>query len=595
MQLERLVEYLRENRSKFTFDQLRAGLLEQGADPAILDEAIRTVSAEKPSRTRTWMFYALAAAFPLFWAGYNFIPRPSKRAPAAADAAKAQLEAEAGPPSAASLSPLDAARARYHRDFFDPYAHVELSDELYKAGLLEDSFYVLEEARGFFPEKDFSAAHGFVVVGKRAGAWPGGGHFDPSAEHAALLKARAAADPRDWESLSYLAHIAAQAGDHAAAEAYLDRALKIAPNEPGPLGLKAHLLANKKDAAGALTAFEKVFALAPDSIDGRGALELMTSLAAQGKKGGEPARRALKDLEKALADRPDDAEVYLGLAFVHGAAGDIKGIRRLVSEADKARPNAPALDAVKGLLAIQDKRVPEAVALLKKAHARDPENPYALEKLAQLHRGDLKDMAGALPYYIALYRLNPHYYDNEFAEFRIKRELVRQREIALAPAKTAQDALRLMSSTNGAVRAEACLFAGKLADPALIDALAERLDDEVGNVVQNADSALFELAKSKPAEIEAAKEKIVNSPRAFVRGMALNLYCDLDKPGMRATALERLSDPDAYVRFRAHLAVGGYYAADSEAQIRRGTAAAAERDTGLLRALRHLEEKRGSR
>ena len=591
-----LVEYLRENRSKFTFEQLRTGLLEQGEDAAELDAAIREVSAEKPSRTRAWMFYALAAAFPLFWAGYNFLPRPSKRAPAAADVAKAELDAEAAPASAPSpRSPLEEARVRYHKAFFDPYAHVELSDELYKAGLLEDSFYVLEEARGIFSENDFQAAHGFVIIGKHNGGWPGGGHFDPSPAHEAELKARAAADPRDWESLSYLAHIAVHSGDHAAALTYVDRALKIAPNELGPLGLKAHLLADKNDLTAALPVFERVFAAAPDSVDGRAALELMMSMAARGKRGGAAAKRALADLEKALVDRPDDAEVYLSLAVVRGAAGDVKGIRDLVKRAEKARPGSPALFAVKGLLAIQDKKVPAAVALLEQALARDPWLPYAREKLAHLHRKDLKDMAGALPYYIALHRDNPHYYDNEFAEDRVKRELERQRTATVASARTAQDAVRLMSSPNGATRAEGCLFAGKLADPALIDALADRLDDEVGNVVQNADNALYQLSKVKPAEIEAAKEKIVNDPRAFVRGMALNLYCDLDKPGMRATSLARLSDPDSYVRFRAHIAVAGYYAGDAEAQISRGTALEAERDPNLLKALRRLEEKRGSR
>jgi tetratricopeptide (TPR) repeat protein len=591
-----LVEYLRDNRKKFTFEQLRAGLLEQGADPAILDEAIREVSAEKPSRLRAWMFYALAAAFPVFWLGYNFLPRTPRRAAAAAaaDVAKAEVEAEAPAPPAAA-SPLDAARAKYHKDFFDPYAHVELSDELYKAGLLEDSFYVLEEARGFFPKEDFEAAHGFTIVGKHGGGWPGAGRFDGSPAHESDLKARAAADPADWESLSYLAHIAGHNGDDAAAEAYVDRALKIAPGEAGPLGLKAHLLAKRNDEAGALKAFEKVFALAPDSEDGRGALELMAALASKGKKGGAGAKRAKADLEAAAVSRPEDAEVWLALAFVRGASGDVAGIRSLVRGAEKARPGSPALDAVKGLLAISDKRVPEAVALLEKALARDPWLPYALEKLAQLHRKDLKDMAGALPYYIALHRRSPHYYDGEFAEDRIKRELERQRTAALASAKTAQDAQRLMSSTNGATRAEACLFAGKLGDPAVIGALADRLDDEVGAVVQNADNALYRLAKVKPAEIAAAKEKIVNDPRTFVRGMALNLYCDLDKPAMRATALARLSDPDSYVRFRAQMSVASYYAGDAEAQIVRKTAYEAERDQNMLKALRFLEEKRGSR
>ncbi len=579
-----LVAYLREHRAQFTLEQMRAGLLEQGADPSTLDAAIAEVKGDKPPRSRKLLFYSLALLLPAFWLIYYLLPRRS-----------ANLVARPAVATAASTTPLDAARDRYRENFFDPYAHVELADALYKAGRLSDAFYVLEEARAMFPEEEFNEAHAFVITGHGRGGWPGDLPFDATASNEDALKARAAMDPKDWQSLSYLAHIAGHRGDLAGAESYVDRALKIAPDELGPLGLKAQLYAKRNDADGAMTLYEKIFNLSPQSPDRRSAIGMMTALASLGAKGGAKSKRALKNLTEWSKANPDDAELWLARAFALGARGDEAGVKALVRDGEKARPGTTALDGVKAMLAISDRRATEAVALLKGVVARDPENEFALEKLAELHRKELKDMDGALPYYIALHHGDPHYYDGEYAEFRIKRALQSRRAAVVASAKTADDLRALLKSDDGAVRAEAALAAGKLGDASLIGDLADALDDVVGNVVQNADNALFEMSKARPKEIRAARDSIVGSPRAFVRGMAMNLYCDLDREGMKPTALERLSDPSPYVRWRAYSALTGYYRDDERAQAAVKKFLADERDERLLASLRYADSKREPR
>lgn len=579
-----LVAYLREHRAQFTLERMRAGLLEQGADPAVLDAAIREVAAERPPRSRKLLFYALALLLPAFWLVYYLLPRRS-----------ATLDVRPAAAPASPSTPLDAARERYRDDFFDPYAHIELSDALYKAGRLSDAFYVLEEARALFPEESFNEAHAFVIVGRGRGGWPGGRPFDATPSNEDALKAKAVMDPKDWESLSYLAHIAGHRGDLAGAEALVDRALKISPDAPGPLGLKAQLCAKRNDADGAMSAYERIFKLGPDSPDRRSAIGMMTALASLGAKGGAKSKRALKNLTEWSKARPDDGDLWLARAFALGASGDDAGVRALLAEGEKARPGTKALDGVKAMLAIQDKRIPEAVALLKSVLARSPDDEYALEKLAELHRKELKDMDGALPYYVALHHGDPHYYDGEYAEFRIKRELERRRAAAVAPAKTADDLRALLKSEDGATRAEAALAAGRLGDASLTLDLGDALDDEVGNVAQNADNALFELSKTRRKEVLAARERLAGSPRAFVRGMALNLYCDLDREGMKPTALQRLGDPSSYVRWRAYAALTGYYRDDPEAQAAVKKFLAEEKDERLLSALRYLDSKREPR
>ncbi len=460
----------------------------------------------------------------------------------------------------ASAATLEDARRRYRADFFELDAHVELADALYREGRLIDGYYVLDEARGFFPQDRFDRAHARLILAGGEAPW-GAGALDASPERYGEIKARVDYEPGDAAALAELAHIEGSRGRAAEAEVYADRALRADPAQAGALGLKAHLRARAKDEAGALAAFEKLCALGHDGPDMRSGLEFMEELAARGVKGGETSRRALASLKRLAAAQPGNAHAFSSYAVALWRAGDEKSARALAKGAP--RPGAALL---RGLLFIQDKRWLDAAYWLEASLKDDPESRLALSKLASLSRNELKDPAAALKWYLLLFRLDPHFYDGEYAEWRVKRWLNARRDHAAAAATSARELRALLLSSDGDLRAEAALQAGKRKERELLPELLARLDDDVGVVTQNADYAAFELAKAYPGVLAPHAADLLGSDAPFVRGKALNLFGDLDVKSARPYVLKGFSDPDAYVRFRAHIAARGYYAADRGVQ-----------------------------
>ena len=582
-----LIRYLRKNRKKFTMDQLRRGLLAQGTDAAELEAAIIQVSSEKSSRL-PWIFVAAVGGALVSALLYRLGSSRTSSSPAAAAAPAASPSPL--PASGELPGGIAAAREAYRRNFFDPTSHVALAEALYRSGRAVDSFYILEEARGLFPEQAFDLAHQFVVIGKGKGGW-GLGPFDPSPEHEAELYERLKSDPRDWEALGYLAHIEGSRQDEGAALAHVDKALELAPLEPRLLAFKGFLLLRKKDFGGTFVVFDKVAGLAPDSPDGRSAIDFIGKLAqSKGEKElGDLPDRALKSLETVLQNHPDNAAAFSALAFAHWARGEMPVVRDMVKRTLASHPNHAGAEVIQGALAIEDKQVDAAIPLLRKALETDPDNEYALEKLAHIFRAEKGDPEGALPYYMALHHLNPHFNDGEYAESRIKDWLQRRRDAVLTGVRPEQLSA-FFASEDGALRAEACLRAAKFGDPKLIEPLIGLLDDDVGNVTQNADYALFQIGKADPRALLNARDKMLNSPRVFIRGIALGIFSDLAPKETLPVAIGRLKDPEPYVRFRAASGLKHYYAADPEAQRALEAFLASEKDQRLLATLRYIDK-----
>ncbi|MBI4371199.1 MAG: tetratricopeptide repeat protein [Elusimicrobia bacterium] len=500
-------------------------------------------------------------------------------------------------PAEAAAGGLAAARADYRKNFFDPYAHMRLAETLYRSGRVVDAFYILEEARGLFPESTFNFAHHFVIIGKGRGGWPGREPFDPSPAHEAHLKRQAQADPKDWEALSYLAHIEGSRGNLSAAEAQINKVLEIAPRKPGALAFKAMLNIRKKNLAEALSLFDQAASQELDSPDGRSATEFMGQLARSpdSKEMGALRIQAFNSLQRIAQKYPDDTQTFIALAFVYWARGEMPQVRALVKQALERNPKHAGAATIQGALFIQDKQVDPAIAWLKKAAEADPDNQYALEKLSQLYRKEKHDPGGALPYYIALHHLNPHYYDWEYAESRIKEELNQKRTAALSAARTPEQLAPFFSSEDGSLRAEACLRAADFKSPSLVAPLMGLLDDDVGSVTQNADYALFQTGKANPAALLDVREKMLNSTRIFVRGMALGLYADLTPAETLPIILARLKDSEPYVRFRASSALKHYYAGNLDAKQALDAYRIAEKNPKLLAAYQYLDGEEAKR
>ena len=106
-------------------------------------------------------------------------------------------------------------------------------------------------------------------------------------------------------------------------------------------------------------------------------------------------RAAEPHLRAALTAGVPTADAGLGLAQCRGEAGDLQGAAEALAAGRRAEPGNPVVAANLGLLALRQKRLPDAVALLREAVAIDPgqlEARFALARALALSG----DRSGAL-------------------------------------------------------------------------------------------------------------------------------------------------------------------------------------------------------
>ncbi|MBI2070407.1 MAG: hypothetical protein HYT79_07355 [Elusimicrobia bacterium] len=169
---------------------------------------------------------------------------------------------------------------------------------------------------------------------------------------------------------------------------------------------------------------------------------------------------------------------------------------------------------------------------------------------------------------------------------KVVEELNAKRDQLLAPVKTPEDLIPFLRSRNGAIRAEACIRAGKMKDRSLIEPLIERLDDDLGNVSQNADVALYQIAKTHQKAMQRYRDRVRYSDRIFTRGKYLNVYLPVfPKKTIIQDALNMLNDPAAYVRFAAFIFLSQIEQSEKNAQEGVSRFLEKEKDQNLLAVL----------
>ncbi|MFI5348567.1 MAG: tetratricopeptide repeat protein [Elusimicrobiota bacterium] len=434
----------------------------------------------------------------------------------------------AAPASAApasSAAALEDARREFRERLLDPRAHLRLSEALWKAGRPVDAFYVMYAARQIFPDAAFRAAHAEVVLGV-------GG---PAAAARARLKSLA--DP----ALAVPIH-AAVARDY------------------------------------------------PDSPEGRDSLEQLSALAAAPDGGpeadaGRLARAALEELYRADPKNPDKLAALAGADFSRGDAGQA---RALAAEAWNKYPGHAGAARVMGMLALGSRDIDGALKWLAAAWDRDPDDLYSAAKLAQIYDKRRGDPEAALPFYLALYRQNPDYADDEPAETRIRETLDHRRESLLkdAPAEGLGGRFKL---DDASLRAEAALRAASFKDPRWIDALGDLLDDDTELVRRSADYALFSIAAREGGAVRARKDSWLGGDKPLVRVRALNLFADLDGMSALPAVAAALRDPNPGVRVFAKLMVlDHYYKGRPEAAKLRARYLSEEKDPDALDFLKRF-------
>ena len=340
-------------------------------------------------------------------------------------------------------------------------------------------------------------------------------------------------------------------------EAFRQAHAAIALGVGGPAAAERDRLKGLKDPALTVPVYAEVARDYPDSPEGRDSLEQLSRLAAAAGD-GDAARIALTALEELHRADPKNPGKLAALAGAHFGRGDAAQARALAAEAWDRYPGQAGAARIMGMLALRDRDVDGALKWLTAAWDRNPDDLYSAAKLAQIYDKRRGDPEGALPFYLALYRQNPDYAEDEPAEMRIREILDRRREDLLKDA-TVEGLGGRFQLDDASLRAEASLRAAVFKDPRWIDALGERLDDDVELVRKSADYALFQTASKEPDAVRARRAEWLGSDKPLVRIRALNLFADLDGMNALPAVSAALRDPNAGVRVFAKLMVLDHY------------------------------------
>jgi tetratricopeptide (TPR) repeat protein len=188
--------------------------------------------------------------------------------------------------------------------------------------------------------------------------------------------------PRDVSAWYLTSEVALRAGDASAAESAARQIGQIDPKDPrGPLAL-ADAKALEKDYAGAAATLEPLLAGAGDvevavGLYGRYATALAGVYAAAGDR-----QKSVQTLETARTRAPEDTAVGLNLASAYDRANKVDQAEAVYRELIKKDPeNAEAMNDLGYMFAERDRKLDDAVNLIKQALTIDGDKPAYLDSL----------------------------------------------------------------------------------------------------------------------------------------------------------------------------------------------------------------------
>jgi Flp pilus assembly protein TadD len=213
--------------------------------------------------------------------------------------------------------------------------------------------------------------------------------------------------PRDISAWYLLSQVAMRAGDGPGAETAANKITALDPKDPrGPLALADAKVVEKDYAAAAGV-------LSP-LVDNAGAADVAaglyaryaTTLAGVYQAAGDHDK-SVRTLETARAHAPDDPALALTLAAAYDKANRVDQAEGLYRDLIKQDPaNAEAMNDLGYMLADRDRKLDDAVDLIKRALAIETDNPSYLDSLgwayvkqgkADLARDPLERAAAASP------------------------------------------------------------------------------------------------------------------------------------------------------------------------------------------------------
>lgn len=270
----------------------------------------------------------------------------------------------------ADVSELKKLRESYAREYFKAEAHLRLAKYLADYGDRLNAFFISETARRqHFPEEAFDLATRVVLRGDT---------FDNSALAEKRLRDDLAASPSDVKALIELADIHVSHSEWKAAEEELRRALVADPESVDAVAMLAEILRRTGREAEGDKLQEDWLKARPNSRE--------AWLDRVDEAVGSRKVDALKVVNAALAKFPGEAILHFHRAHLLHLANDLDG----------------------------------ATAEYVRAAELDPKSAYIQGWTARFFLKAKNDREKALEYYLSAYFLDPHFYDTEYAEGRVR-------------------------------------------------------------------------------------------------------------------------------------------------------------------------------
>ena len=270
-------------------------------------------------------------------------------------------------------SPADAARKEYARRFLEPDAHLLLARQLVSEGKQEMAFCLMENARQRFGDDLFNLAH--LKAFSRPEPIDAG-----EASEKRLLESLAK-KPDDLETVARLADVYLVRGEFDRAAQYAEKACKLAPDR-----------------------FEYVERL-----------NIINEL----RHRGEDAEKAFED----FVTRNPDSSMARAYQYYKTYQSDPAAAARLLDEAIEKDPNEGELLLYRAAELMKTDRLDDAENAYLKAAQLSPRSSRIQGSLGWFYLKKKENENKAIEYYLNAYFLDPHYYDGEFAEFRLSEML----------------------------------------------------------------------------------------------------------------------------------------------------------------------------
>jgi tetratricopeptide (TPR) repeat protein len=214
------------------------------------------------------------------------------------------------------------------------------------------------------------------------------------AEAISLARSSLARTPDSSALHAALAGLLFAVGSHEEGSQATDRALELAPDEPGPLRVRCEFRASIADWPGAVSDCEAFSNLRPEDANAHFVLGIA-------HEGLGDTVAAIRSYRRAAELGPNDMRPRNNLAILLAADGDLDGALEAAQEAYRLAPEDPALMDTLGNLYAQKGLWDRAISLLEGAHERLPDHDEVALHLALAYRdagrrGEAEDLLVAL-------------------------------------------------------------------------------------------------------------------------------------------------------------------------------------------------------